>query len=62
MMTADKAAAIAAAEVGDAGAQRALHDAIAAARAENATWHDVGLVLGISRQAAWERFADAVRS
>ena len=31
--------------------------AVAAARERGASWADIGSALGISRQAAWERFA-----
>lgn len=37
-------------------ARAGLVETIAAARANGATWADLGKVLGISRQAAWERF------
>jgi hypothetical protein len=33
---------------------------MAAARELGATWQQIGDVLGISRQAAWERFADKI--
>jgi hypothetical protein len=33
-----------------------LQDAVDQARAEGASWQEVGDALGISRQAAWERF------
>lgn len=31
--------------------------AVAEARCQGATWEEVGAALGMSRQAAWERFA-----
>jgi hypothetical protein len=52
--------AIAAAERGVVAARRQLLDAVNAARAGGASWADVGKVLGISRQAAWERFSGDV--
>lgn len=47
--------------VGDAAAvaqeaRRALHAAVAAARAAGHTWAEIGAVLGTSRQAAFKRF------
>ena len=36
--------------------QRDLHDAVAAARTAGMSWSAIGATLGISRQAAWERF------
>lgn len=32
-------------------------DAVAIARRKGSSWTDIGAALGISRQAAWERFA-----
>ncbi|MGQ0431968.1 MAG: hypothetical protein ACT452_06140 [Microthrixaceae bacterium] len=32
-------------------------NAVARAREQGASWTDIGTALGISRQAAWERFA-----
>jgi hypothetical protein len=37
-------------------ARVALHDAVRAARDDGATWSDIGDVLGVSRQAAFQRF------
>jgi hypothetical protein len=37
-------------------ARVALHDAVRAARDDGATWADIGDVLGVSRQAAFQRF------
>lgn len=31
--------------------------AVRAARSEDSTWEEIGQALGVSRQAAWERFA-----
>ena len=47
--------------VGDAStafdaARAALHDAVRAALDAGATWSDIGDVLGVSRQAAFQRF------
>lgn len=36
--------------------QRELRDAVAAARAAGRSWAQIGMVLGVSRQAAQERF------
>ena len=38
-------------------AERELRTAVATARAAGASWADVAARLGVSRQAAWERFA-----
>ncbi|CAB4733178.1 unannotated protein [freshwater metagenome] len=43
-----------------ARADAAVVDAVAAALGSGATWADVGKVFGVSRQAAWERFAAKV--
>ena len=37
--------------------ERLEADAVVAAREQGASWTDIGAALGISRQAAWERFA-----
>ena len=37
-------------------AEQELRTAVAAARAAGASWADIGGRLGVSRQAAWERF------
>ena len=37
-------------------ARVALHDAVRAALDDGATWLDIGDVLGVSRQAAFQRF------
>lgn len=37
-------------------ARAALHDAVRAALDDGATWSDIGDVLGVSRQAAFQRF------
>lgn len=37
-------------------AERRLVAAVAQARAEKYSWQDIGTILGVSRQAAWERF------
>lgn len=39
-----------------ATSQREIEDAVAAARANGRSWGEIGLVLGISRQAARERY------
>lgn len=39
------------------GAVDQLHAAVAEARTAGATWTEVATTLGISKQAAWERFA-----
>jgi hypothetical protein len=33
-------------------------DGVAAARAQGASWEQIGKALGVSRQAAWNRFAE----
>lgn len=38
-------------------AQQELRDAVAAARQAGDSWAAVGMVLGVSRQAAYQRFA-----
>lgn len=42
---------------------RALHDAVAQLRADpwNYSWGDIARVLGVTRQAAWERFSDCTQ-
>jgi hypothetical protein len=35
---------------------KALRDFVSSARAGGATWTDIGQALGITKQAAWERF------
>ena len=35
---------------------------IAAAQQHGASWEDLGTALGVSRQAAWERYRDRVRA
>lgn len=42
--------------------QRAVDEAVAAARANGRSWADIGLVLGISRQAARERYGQPMRA
>lgn len=37
-------------------ADRALREAVQAARDAGATWHEIGQVLGVAKQTAWERF------
>jgi DNA-directed RNA polymerase specialized sigma24 family protein len=37
-------------------AQSALRSAVAMARAEGMSWDEIGRWLGVSRQAAWERY------
>lgn len=37
-------------------ADRALLEAVRAARRGGATWHQIGEVLGVTKQTAWERF------
>lgn len=37
---------------------QAIFDIVDEARNEGASWQEIGDVLGISRQAAWERFAE----
>jgi hypothetical protein len=39
-----------------AQADRELHEAVAAARAAGDTWSMIGMALGTSRQAAYQRF------
>lgn len=39
-----------------------LRDAVAAARARGRSWNQVALALGVSRQAARQRFADKLRA
>lgn len=39
-------------------ATRDLHACVAAARAAGFSWELIGAAVGISRQAAWERFKD----
>jgi hypothetical protein len=39
-------------------ARRALEEAVARARAQGSSWSEVGAVLGITRQAAFQRFGD----
>lgn len=51
-----------AARTGLAAAEVELVESIRAARAAGASWAAIGLVFGISRQAAWERFAARVSS
>jgi hypothetical protein len=40
-------------------AVQSLHGAVDAARSAGATWTEIAGALGVSRQAAWERFAKA---
>jgi hypothetical protein len=40
---------------------RLRREAIEAARAQGATWEQVGAALGVSRQAAWEYYSRTVR-
>ncbi len=42
---------------GVADEQRAVEDAVAAARGNGRSWAEIGLILGVSRQAARERYA-----
>jgi len=47
----------------DAAAQRLIGQqwqAVQVAREQGASWAQIGEVLGMSRQAAWERFKDAI--
>jgi hypothetical protein len=37
---------------------RALRDAVIAARGRGNSWEEIGEALGVSRQSAWERFKD----
>ena len=39
-------------------AEAGLRDQVAALRARGASWSEIARALGVSRQAAWERFAD----
>lgn len=48
--------AVTAAQVRLAEAEVALHDAVKAARDDRASWVQIGQALGITKQAAWERF------
>ena len=43
-------------------AEQSLRDAVAEARFEGASWSELGAVLGVSRQAAHERFGAAHKS
>jgi hypothetical protein len=61
-MTAAEAEAIVAAEAAVREARHQLARAVAAARTNGASWHDVGVALGITRQAAWERFSERASS
>lgn len=38
-------------------ASRRLQDHVALLRAHRATWVEIGMALGVSRQAAWQRFS-----
>ena len=42
-------------------ARVALHEAVRAALDDGATWSDIGEVLGVSRQAAFQRFGPKAR-
>lgn len=42
--------------------QREVDEAVAAARANGRSWAEIGLVLGISRQAARERYGQPMRA
>jgi len=42
---------------GVADEQREVEDAVAAARGNGRSWAEIGLILGVSRQAARERYA-----
>jgi len=42
-------------------ADRALHEAVAAARANGRTWAEIGMVLGVTRQTAQQRFGRPAR-
>lgn len=42
-----------------AAAERELEDAVAAARANGRSWGDIALALGVSKQAARERYGHA---
>jgi len=42
--------------------QREVDEAVAAARANGRSWAEIGLVLGISRQAARERYSQPMRA
>jgi hypothetical protein len=48
---------IGAASVGVAAAEGELRDAVQAARQSGRSWAEIGLVLGVSRQAAQQRFS-----
>lgn len=41
--------------------REALQQSVEEARAVGVSWAQVGTVLGVSRQAAWERFAGGAR-
>lgn len=45
-----------------AGAETDLADAVAAARLHGRSWGDIALVLGISRQAARQRFGEPAQT
>jgi hypothetical protein len=42
---------------GIANLEDTLREAVALAREQGRTWDDIGRSLGVSRQAAWERFS-----
>ena len=52
-----RAIAAAVAELGDA--DQRLHDAVNTARANGHTWTSIGAVLGVSKQAATQRYGEA---
>jgi hypothetical protein len=39
-----------------AAASEALREGVRAARGQSATWEEIGRALGVTKQAAWERF------
>jgi hypothetical protein len=41
----------------DVALEKFLHQSVQAAREAGHTWSDIGRALGVSRQAAWERFS-----
>jgi hypothetical protein len=49
--------AVAGISKGIANLEETLRQAVAIAREQGRTWDDIGRSLGVSRQAAWERFS-----
>lgn len=53
----DALRAVVDADRGVAAARRELYEAVRRARAERHSYADIGSALGVTRQAAWERFS-----